>query len=220
MGDRRGLFVVFEGIDGAGTSTQVPLLTSYIKKLSKYNDVLETHEPWRSDEIKRRLECDRDAFADGDRMARLYIEDRESHSSELIKPNIDNGVFVLSDRYKISTCAYQWAQGVDLGTLLKMHENRGLVVPDLTFFVDVSRSVAEKRLALRGCPREKFEGNRDFTDRLISCYRDLWNMSLNAEKLFGMVVLIDGEGSVGEVAEKVRLAFDPLYDSWKANKVL
>ena len=206
--------MVFEGIDGAGTSTQVPLLTARIKELSKYHDVLETHEPWQSEEIKRRLAEDEDAFADGGAMAALYVGDRAEHSRRLIEPNLQEGVFVLSDRYKMSTCAYQWAQGVELHRLLKMHEGADLVMPDVTFYLDVERETAACRLQGRGDALEKFEKDGGFIETLIGRYRSLARDAVIDESTSGPVVWIDGSRGRDEVAAEVREGFQPVYDDY------
>ena len=91
----KGLFIVFEGIDGAGSSTHVHKLSEKLEELNKYQDILRTHEPWRSKEIKRRLQEDPEAYSGGLEMAELYVEDRVEHIRKLIRPNLKAGVVVL-----------------------------------------------------------------------------------------------------------------------------
>ena len=81
---KKGFFVVLEGIDGSGTSTQARALTDNVLCLSSYNSVLTTHEPWKSEEIQRKLKEDRSAYSDGWSMAKLYTNDRKRHQEELI----------------------------------------------------------------------------------------------------------------------------------------
>lgn len=221
---KKGLCVILEGIDGSGTSTQLPLLTSYIKKLSKYQDVLETHEPWQSDEIQNRLAKDKTPYSDGKLMAKLYVDDRVEHTNEIIIPVINAGGIVISDRYKMSTCAYQWSQGVDLFELLRMHENRGILIPDLTLLLDVSLEVAQARVKerlLRENPDipiegrlEKFERDYKFIAKLIEAYRCLAHMSKVDSKIFGKVVTVDGSRPIQEVTLEIQKHFDQLYHSW------
>lgn len=214
MAGKRGLLVVIEGIDGAGTSTQLPLLTSHIKRLSKYNDVLETHEPWKSEEIKEKIISDEDAYSNGLKMAELFVEDRTEHTSKLIKPNLEQGVFILSDRYSMSTCAYQWAQGIELSILLEMHENRDIITPDMTLYMDVSANLASDRMKKRGRSLEKFERDIEFSKKLVECYRNLIELNKNDKLFFGNVVQINGNQTIEEVSRDIREAFNELYDSW------
>jgi len=157
MKDKKGLFVVFEGIDGCGKTTQMHNLINHMEQLSRYTDVLRTHEPWKSLEVKRKLAEDRDAYSDATSMTRLFIEDRIDHTRELIVPNLKKGVFVFCDRYSLSTCAYQSAQGMNVEELIRMHENELILKPDVTFLVDVSIETATKRKTNRGMKSEKFD---------------------------------------------------------------
>lgn len=205
------MFVVFEGIDGSGTSTQLPILTKHIKELSKYHDVLETHEPWKSDEIKRRLREDRDAYSGANEMAALYVDDRRSHSENLINPNLEQGVFVLSDRYTLSTFAYQMTQGVSQAKLLKLHKDKRLIAPDITFYVRVSPETAIERIESRGDEKEKFE-QEEFLRTLVNSY-DYWvnQGETNPDILLGNLRVIDGERSIEDVAVAVRREFNEFF---------
>ena len=145
--EKRGLFIVFEGIDGSGKSTQIGKLADYIREVDKYQDVLLTREPtWRSKELKKLLIQEKDAFSSGERMAQLFIEDRKAHTFDQISSNLNQGVFVLCDRYSMSTCAYQSAQGVNLTRLIDAHRNDSIIIPDLTFFINVPEKIAEARM--------------------------------------------------------------------------
>ena len=210
---KRGLFVVFEGIDGSGTSTHVHKLVERIEKINKYQDVLRTHEPWNNGEIKRKLEQDKDAYSDAIEMAELYVGDRTEHTRHIIRPSLESGIIVLCSRYKMSTCAYQWAQGVRLNDLLSMHENRGLLTPDLTFFLDVPREVAEERIKRRKTT-EKFEKDSEFTEKLIRAYNILTQMSEVDQKTFGKIARINGNRRVEEVSDDVFSGFMQVYKGW------
>jgi dTMP kinase len=210
---KKGLFIVFEGIDGSGEDTQVEKLYSAIKSLDKYQDILATHEPWKHGEIKRKLREDKDAYSDAEEMAELYIGDRTDHSYVLLRPNLDAGAIVLCSRYKMSTCAFQQTQGIPLDKLLKMHEHRGILNPDLTFFLDVPGNIAESRREKRGTPKEKFE-QREFMDKVTANYWALYEMSLKNPELFGEVVKIDGNGLINEVAKDIYQEFLKVYNQW------
>ena len=57
---------------------------------------------------------DKDAYSDSVEMTKLFLEDRVEHINKLVKPNLERGVYVISDRYRMSTDAYQSTQGLNL----------------------------------------------------------------------------------------------------------
>lgn len=208
---KKGMFIVFEGIDGAGTSTQLWELGRYIDNLDKYQDVLKTHEPTRNAaNIRKRLEEDKDAFCDGLEMARGYVEDRLGHCEKLIKPKISEGVFVISDRFALSTLAYQKTQGVELNELIDMHGDERFITPDLTVFIDTPYKIAFERRKRSGIRREKFE-ELEFQRRLESNYHFLFRELHGITWLTGSIVEVNGVGSIEEVAKRVGSAFEPYY---------
>lgn len=220
MVGKEGLLIVFEGIDGAGTSTQVHKLAEHIDKLDKYQDVVKTHEPWRSKEIKKKLKEDKEIYLDARESAELYIEDRAKHTHQLIRPNLKAGAIVETDRYKMSTPAYQWPQGMPLEELIEMHKSRGILVPDLTIFIDVPKEVAKKRLQKRGNKPEKFERDLNFLEKVISAYKCLVYMAQVDQSFFGLVVAINGNQPIKKVSEDIFKVFDPLYKEWGNGKYI
>ena len=202
MLEEKGLFIVLEGIDGSGTSTQVHRLAEKIECLDKYQDVLRTHEPWKNKDIKRKLEEDKDAYSNPEETAQLFIGDRTDHSYKLIDPLLRAGAIVLCSRYKASTCAFQWAQGVSLEKLLRMHENRGILTPDIIFFLNVERKVATERMENRK-RKEKFERDAEFIERVIQNYRKLAEISKKHPQLFGKIIRINGNVDIEGVAEEI-----------------
>jgi dTMP kinase len=213
-----GLFTVFEGIDCAGTSTQLQRLFEHLEELNKYQDVLKTHEPWKNEEIKKILREDKDAFADPVETANLFVDDRARHTHVLIRPSLKAEAVVLCDRYTMSTCAYQWAQGMRHEELIEMHRNRGILTPDLTVFVSIPKNIAEGRHKKRGMAREKFEGNPEFTNKLINAYDSLVSMAQVDQSIFGRVVTIDGNQSRKSVSGEINKHFDRIYESWKSGE--
>ena len=175
--------------------------------------MLRTHEPWRNDEIKRKLREDSELYSDGLEIANLFIDDRENHTRELIIPNLDKRVIILNSRYKMSTCAYQWAQGVSLDELLNMHKGKTILTPDITFLLDVPISIARKRVRKRGDALEKFERNSKFIKDLIKKYDVLFNLSIKNPEIFGRVVMMDSNMALEEVADDVYRGFLEAYDS-------
>ena len=211
MENKMGMFIVFEGIDGSGKGTQLINSADYIKSIDKYRDIILTHEPWKSAEIKRKLKEDKDSYSDAHGMARLYIEDRVAHS-EQINARLNEGYFVLCDRYKMSTCAYQWTQGVNLYKLFKLHEDSEIITPDLTLFIDIPAEIAQKRRIARGGEKEKFEDWK-FQKDLVSHYSSLINRD-DCYELFGNIAVMNGRGDANEVFKRVKGVFDSAYSKW------
>jgi dTMP kinase len=212
MENKKGMFVVFEGIDNAGTSTQLIELVKHIENKDKYQDVYRTHEPWKDLELKKRLEKEKDAYSNPNKMAELFVGSRIRHS-EYIRKRLEEGVFVICDRYKPSTCAYQWTQGVELYKLLKMHEGVGILTPEVTFFVDTPLAEAQRRREETGLEREKFE-EWNFQKELLAHYKSLFTRK-DAIDLFGNVETINGSGSINEVANRISKKFDRFYSEWQ-----
>jgi dTMP kinase len=212
-----GLFVVIEGIDGAGKSTQTNLLIQHIEDLDKYIDVVKTHEPWRSKEIKKKVNEDKDAYNDNFKMAELFVQDRVEHTKTVIVSNLKKGAFVLCSRYTLSTLAYQSAQGVDMEKLLKLHKGRGVLIPDLVFVFVLPVDVAFNRMKKRGASSGKFDSDRNFVKKLIDKYRLLTKMANDKEGNlpFKKVVLINANQSINMVRKQVNKAFDEVYNEWK-----
>lgn len=208
---KKGLFIVFEGIDGSGTSTHVHRLAERIEQFDKYQDVLKTHEPWRSQEIKSKLEKDAEIYSDAEEITNLFIDDRARHTQKLIRPNLEAEVHVLCSRYKMSTCAYQWSQGMSISTLLQMHENRGILMPDITFFLDIPREVAQERIKTARKTTEKFENDPTFVDKLISAYNALIFMSRVDSRYFGNIVKVNANREIKEVEKDIYQNFLNLH---------
>jgi dTMP kinase len=230
MVEKRGLFIAYEGPDRVGKSLQSSRLSKYIKSLDKYADVLETHEPWKSEEIKAKLEEDKDILNDGHLMAELFIENRARHTQLLIRPVLKTGGIVISDRYKMSTCAYQWAQGVPLHDLLSLHQYRGILTPDITFCFEAPYEIllerGNKRIgesfkaeSVSSADKEKFERDDIFAKKVLEAYRSLSHMAQVDNTIFGKVNVIDASKSVDEVFDQIKTSFDNLYSNWKSGKL-
>jgi len=140
----KGKFIVFEGVDGCGKGTQLKLVASYLFDKNKEYDLFLTREPTRDyKEIRERMGNSDDVRKDVEWYAGMFVEDRINHLRKYIMPMLNAGTHVLSDRYKYSTLAYQWTQGMDFEKLVEMH--LGLLVPDLTMIFDCPADVAFTR---------------------------------------------------------------------------
>ncbi len=205
--NENGVFIAFEGIDGCGKSTQIRKLAQHIFEKDKHNHIVLTREPYKDGNIRKILHEDSDPYSKAEKLAELYINDRKKHSEELIKPNFEKGHFVLSDRFKLSTVAYQTAQGLLMEELIKRHE--GLPVPDITFIIDVMPEVASERMRkesvnVRG-KEHKFEANLDFARKLRENYlRAAELMKSKGERIY----VVNGERSENEIFSDIRKIFE------------
>jgi len=142
-----GLFVSLEGGDGAGKSTQAAMLRDWLEEAGR--EVVLTREPGGT-ELGRLL---RDAVLHGDHVdprteALLYATDRAHHVASLVRPALERGAVVVTDRYLDSSVAYQ-GSGRDLGAdeveALSMWATQGLL-PALTVLLDLDPVVGRARL--------------------------------------------------------------------------
>lgn len=213
---KRGLFVTFEGIDGCGKSTQIFRLAKHLFDLSKYNNAILTREPYKNQDIRKILQEDSDPYSRGLKLAEMFVDDRTQHLKEIVSPGLASGMHVLSDRYRLSTMAYQQAQGVDFQELYKMHTP--LLVPDLTYIVDVPVEVALERMKKdnnRGISEQKFEDpkNKMFIENLRQLYLGLPKQMPHSEE----IVIVDGTQSPQEIFEnQIKPVFDRVYQKWAA----
>jgi dTMP kinase len=129
-----GLFIVFEGIDGTGKSTQLHLLAEKLRQLGYA--VVATREPTNGPygQKIRELFVDRGSVSREEELE-LFIADRDQHVKEIIKPALSDGCVVICDRYYLSTIAYQGANGMDQDLIMKKNED--FPVPDLAIILEI-----------------------------------------------------------------------------------
>ncbi|HHY89805.1 MAG TPA: dTMP kinase [Chloroflexi bacterium] len=134
------MFITFEGPDGSGKSTQVPLLAEYLRQQGF--DVLTTREPGGTrigDQVRAILMDMENTAMRPNTEILLFLAARAQHVAEIIRPHLEKGGLVLCDRFGDSTLAYQgYGHQVDLGILRQMLRfATGGLQPDLTLLLDV-----------------------------------------------------------------------------------
>jgi dTMP kinase len=142
-----GFFLVFEGGEGAGKSTQVQAVAAWFA--ARGLEVVSTREPGATD-LGRRLRAlllDPDVTLSPRGEALLYAADRAEHVATVVRPALDRGAAVLSDRYVDSSLAYQGAgRALDLDAVARLSEwATGDLVPDLTVLLDLPPEVGLAR---------------------------------------------------------------------------
>jgi dTMP kinase len=152
----KGKFIVFEGVEGSGKTTQIARLYSWLasSEWSCY-PTISTRQPGGTaiGVAIRRLLLEEDESPLHDRAElMLYAADRAQHIEEIIKPHLDMGGLVLCDRYTDSTVAYQgYGRGLDRGLIENINDlaTAGLE-SDLTIWLDVDVEVGLERARQRG----------------------------------------------------------------------
>jgi dTMP kinase len=164
-----GRFVVLEGIDGSGKTTQAKLLAAWLRDRGR--EVLETFEPTHGPRGLRYRAWARGELDDkAETVLRWFVEDRREHVERVIGPALRRGEIVICDRYVASTRAYQAAQGVDRELLRRTLDAEAFPEPDATLWLRVPVAVALRRLG--AAATERFE-RADFLARVDAEYAQL-----------------------------------------------
>lgn len=189
-----GKFIVLEGIDGAGTTTQTKLLAEYLEK--RGIKVCVTEEPWSGGLRKQIKEIigKKSALKKPYLDALAFTTDRAIHQEKLIKPKLNEGYWVVSDRYYHSTFAYQGAEKISFSWICSLH--RYIIQPDLAIILDITAEEALKRLKKsERSARDRFE-NLPFLTKLRSKY-------LGLRGKLPEVRIVSGMGSEKEVLGRI-----------------
>lgn len=194
-----GKFITFEGIDGCGKSTQARLLLEHMN-----NSGVETilvREPGGtniSESIREILLHSNSSGQMGDRTESLLMtSSRAQLTQEVIIPNMDQGKFVIADRYSDSTLAYQGGgRNLDIEWLIELNNYATFtLLPDITFFVDIRPEEALRRL---DNDKDRIEGEGiEFQTRVRKTYHEL------AERFNDRYVILDGYGEKGDIHRMV-----------------
>jgi dTMP kinase len=193
----RGKLIVLEGIDGSGTTTQLERAVAYLA--ARGHPAVATREPSLGpvgrllrEALLGKLRMPDGAPMDGRTMALLFAADRVDHVQREIEPHLAAGTSVVSDRYLLSSLAYQ-AEEADRAWVAALA--RGIPAADLTILLDVPVEVAARRRAAAGRPVERYDAD-SYLAKVAGNYRQL------AQGQAGVVVL-DGTGSKDEVTAAV-----------------
>jgi dTMP kinase len=178
------MFIAFEGIDGSGKTTLSKLL--YRELLERKIPSVWTYEP-NDNRIREILKGNKlDPWSE----TCLFLADRREHVLKFVKPKLENGFWVISDRYYLSTLAYQgYGRGLPLEKLWELNK---LAIqncePDLWVYLDVPIEVAMERLEKRRM--DHFE-NLEFLEKVKKGFKELIKGLEN-------VIKLDGTKSPGE----------------------
>ena len=184
--NKKGVFIVIEGLDGSGKTTQANMLA---KNLAKNHTVLLTAEPSRGKigtfirqgclYEKKRLPTEAEAL--------LFAADRIEHMQNELEPALSEGKIVICDRYIFSSLAYQGSAGLSLKWIETI--NARALEPDFSIFIDVPPQLVLERLQRKKSVME----NLDTQAKVREVYLQF------VEK--GDLILVDGDKSKDVVAE-------------------
>ncbi len=198
-----GRFIVLEGIDGSGTTTQLEALALRFRELGR--TVVTTREPTSGPVgalLRRILTGSIDAGEgagsfDWMTLALLFAADRAHHAHNVIRPNLEQGHVVICDRYDLSSRIYQslTAPDADVARPWVSTLNACVPRPDITFVLQVDAEVAEQRRAARGGKPELFEQSA-LQRRLAEAYAQAQVYVPNDR-----LAHVSGDRPVGQVTE-------------------
>lgn len=197
MTDRTGRLIALEGIDGCGKSTQARILAESLGALL-------THEPGDTalGLTLRRIVLDDPGQHEPVVRAEalLLAADRAQHVTEVVRPALEAGRWVVTDRFSASTLAYQgYGKGLAVPPLAAVVDwAAGGIVPDLTVLVDVQLDVARARLSVSRDRLERLD--ESFFERVRAGYLEM------AGRAGGSWVVVDGSGPVHAVRALVASA--------------
>lgn len=203
-----GFFISFEGIDKSGKSTQAKRLVTYLKE--KGREVVFTHEPGGTElgQELRRLALTwkpQKSSAPVDPTAEMFIfaADRAQHVAEIIRPALNQGNVVITDRYLDSTLAYQgYGRGLDVDRLHAIQKiATGGLLPHLTIWVDVNLATSRSRYGQEEADRMESQDDGAF-ERVRAGFEKLAQASPN--RFFR----VDGSLPMDDVFDKIKLVVD------------
>ena len=208
----KGIYIAFEGIDGAGKTTQAEILKKYFNKKAK--TVVLTKEPTQEppigsiihDFLKGKIKLPAVSIQ------YLFAADREIHLRELIEPSLKKGDVVISDRCFWSSVAYGIldkkgdVQKLENSEIILVSESilsmyHQFIAPDMTFYIDVNPQTAIERLSNMKRQREYYE-TAEKLKNIKAGYDWL------AKKFPKQIIVIDGKKPLGEVTDQILKTLD------------
>lgn len=195
---RSGMFLVLEGVEGSGKTTQARLLGDWLQ--SQGFSAVVTREPGGTatgEEIRLILLHGRDMPPEAELL--LMNAARAAFIAQVVGPALAAGQFVVADRFSLSSMAYQGhGRGLPLDEVRSIcsFATRGCA-PDLTIVLDVPLETGEARRATRGGVDRIERAGTDFHNRVAEAYRLLPDTETDIER-------ISGTGTVEEVQQRIR----------------
>lgn len=164
----RGTLVALEGLDGSGKTTQLPELVAALRAAGR--DVVATREPTDGAFGQRiRAMARSGALVAPEEELRWFFEDRREHVTQRIAPALAAGRTVMTDRYYLSTVAYQGARGLDWRAILARSEAE-FPIPDLALLFEIPPEQGLERVRARGAAAEPAFERADYLARVAAIF--------------------------------------------------
>jgi dTMP kinase len=198
----RGYLVTFEGVDAAGKSTQIDLLTARLKKTKHKVEVVREPGGTVISEKIRALLLDV-AHREMDSLAELFLYEaaRAQLVRQKIRPALEKGWIVICDRFADSSYAYQgYGRELSVSMVKQLNEwATGGIKPDITFFIDVAQSEARKRKKNMNTAKDRLEhtAGEKFYEEVRKGYLELADQEPTRLKV------IDGTRPVEEIEKEI-----------------
>lgn len=199
--DFSGKFIVFEGIDGAGKSTQAVMINGCLRASGRA--VYLTSEPSQfllGGVIRSRLLGEWQSTPEC--LQLLYAADRAEHLKKEISARLAEGINVICDRYFLSSLAYG---AIDCDFDWLAHLNDRFLIPDLTILLDIDAMVGADRIAVNGKSIELFE-----KPEILEKVRNNYESAINIFKKVMVVETVNGNRSKEEVFNDVKMLIDKI----------
>ncbi|HAN32867.1 MAG TPA: dTMP kinase [Myxococcales bacterium] len=196
------LFIVLEGIDGSGTTTQGDKIEARFKSLGHH--ICRTSEPSHGEFgvlLRRDLRGQTERRMNPRQVALAFAADRLAHCEHEIAPALNKGHVVICDRYLGSSLTFQVVDGEgDITSDWLRSINQPILVPDMTLLIDCPVEIAMQRIVSRGKPFERYE-----VEKTLRAVRERYLEVMKGDSLgLGEVHIIDGRPSADEVFTQVK----------------
>ena len=202
------MFITFEGIEGTGKTTQIKKLTAFLEEIGHIVEV--TLEPGGSrigKELRKILLNMDSTDITGQCELFLYLADRAQHVGQVIKPAVDAGKIIISDRFADSTIVYQgYGRGLDPKLLRELND---VAVsgnwPDLTILLDIEPEIGLKRAMTRNLQENKMQAEGRFEAESLEFHTRVregyltW-AALNNDR----IVVVNADQTPDEIFEEIK----------------
>ena len=210
----RGLFITFEGIEGSGKTTLMELVARSLGRRGR--DCVLTREPGGTPlglSLRRVLLDPSAAEISSTAEFMLFAADRAQHVAEVIRPALEDGSFVLCDRFSDATLAYQrYGRGIDQQAIKAVDgQARGETSPDMTVLLDLPVETGLERARQRGRSDRIEQEALEFHQRVRTEFLEL------AQREPQRITIVDATLSIDALASLIRARMDNLQHTHSGN---